>query len=104
MDTVKFDIALARYPPRKSPTPLSASATVPSVTGDVADASRVEAPSPKSNSSLLKVPAAGSGIASPIHFGPPTDPKPPTDQASGVKLSLADRFHDWMEMDLEHGL
>lgn len=104
MDTVKFDIALARYPPRKSPTPISASATVPSTTSDVIDASHAELPPSKSNSSLLKVPAAGSGIASPIHFGPPTDQKPPPEQALGVKLSLADRFHDWMEMDLEHGL
>ena len=104
MDTVKFDIALSRYPPRKSPTPLSASATVPSVTGHAAATSCVQASSPKSDSILLKVPAASSGIASPVHFGPPADQKPPADQTSEMKLSLADRFHDWMEMDLEHGL
>lgn len=104
MDTVKFDIALSRYPPRKSPTPLSASATVPSVVDDGTAASHAEASSPKGDSVLLTVPAASSGIASPVHFGPPADQKQSTDPKSGIKSTLADRFHDWMEMDLEHGL
>lgn len=131
MDIVKFDIVLSRHPPRRSPTPLpssapattqisTSSATVPNL-GEVSDSQAANgnkngatSPSPSERSSVgdLKVPAVvSSGIISPVHFGPssitptPTTLKlPTTGTISQPSSHLGDRFHDWMEMDLEHGL
>ncbi|PJF18050.1 hypothetical protein PSACC_02127 [Paramicrosporidium saccamoebae] len=86
MDTVKFEIALARYPPRSSATPSPApSATVPSLTK--------ESPGTPTLQEDVKVPATTKNISGNGRAVVPEG-----------KQSLGDRFHDWMEMDLEHGL
>jgi hypothetical protein len=89
MDTVRFDIALGRNPPRPrsapSPTP---SATVPSLPQN-------STPQAKPNEHL-SVPIS-TRIDSPVNYEAPLLKESP-------KQTLSDRFHDWMEMDLEHGL
>jgi hypothetical protein len=88
MDTVKFEIALSRYPPKGSRTPSPATAaTVPTLPKE--ERPKEHIPSPLQD---RKVPAVEE-TPSPVQLAPQED-----------KQSLGDRFHDWMEMDLEHGL
>lgn len=90
MDTVKFDIALSRHPPRCSPTPVAA--TVPSLSSPetplhyYGDITSGEPKAQTPTSSLLDSP----GI--------------PDQKSTKKEATLGEKFHDWMEMDMEHGL
>lgn len=112
MDTVKFEIALARNPPRSSSTPPSSGAAlVPNVApgespakrcvlgraGIIEDLRVPTAPTSPLSSSSPSLPLEGSRA-------PASTALPSSLSSAGKKESLGERFHHWMETDLEHGL
>jgi hypothetical protein len=98
MDTVRFDIALARHPPRRSPScPPSPAPEVPSLSSDEG---RDDRERDTGHAEALDVDLAGpnkGGMESPTHFAPSLIPE-------NKDQSLGEKFHEWMETDLEHGL
>lgn len=102
MDTVKFEIALSRNHPNKvrnTPSPTASSSTsaivphLPSDSETTGTATPVPETPTKLNNSLSRDMVAGPLFSSNKIESPKME-----------KKDLGDRFHDWMEMDLEHGL
>lgn len=91
MDTVKFEIALARNPPRNSST--GEGARVPCLSDDGQSGESLA----KASSVELNVPGTRKDVTTHIELSSMEEKKE-------KRQSLGDRFHDWMEMDLEHGL
>ncbi len=108
MDTVKFDIALSRYRPNHqgsvpsisgSPSPNDPSSPTgpkPAITVDGQNANERQVPSPSSTSCLER-----AVLCNPAEQ---REMLPTSNLGDKESVSLSERFHNWMEMDLEHGL
>jgi len=97
MDTVKFDIALSRHPPRRTltPTPAPVAATVPTLSK----------PAPRQPEVPLHYDTVSGELKVPTPMSSVLDSSGISEQKDIKKeATLSEKFHDWMETDMEHGL